>query len=94
MNCLIGKPFEIKRVLNASVANVIVSVLLGKRFDYEDPQFLRLLTLIGENIKLIGNPSIVVTVSSLFDLFSLLDSSVVHLIVQETVKRMSVCSKS
>ncbi|GAB1301065.1 Cytochrome P450 2F2 [Apodemus speciosus] len=54
-----GKPFEIKRVLNASVANVIVSVLLGKRFDYQDPQFLRLLTLIGENIKLIGQPSIV-----------------------------------
>ncbi|KAL6053898.1 hypothetical protein STEG23_003725 [Scotinomys teguina] len=54
-----GKPFEIKRVLNASVANVIVSVLLGKRFDYQDPQFLRLLSLIGENVKLIGSPRIV-----------------------------------
>ncbi|KAL1771550.1 cytochrome P450 2K1-like [Sigmodon hispidus] len=54
-----GKSFEIKKVLNASVANVIVSMLLGKRFDYQDPQFLRLLTLIGENVKLIGSPRIV-----------------------------------
>ncbi|MEJ1285178.1 Rhesus blood group-associated A glycoprotein [Cricetulus griseus] len=54
-----GKPFEIKKVLNASVANVIVSVLFGKRFDYQDPQFLRLLTLIGENVKLIGSSRIV-----------------------------------
>ncbi|XP_042121881.2 cytochrome P450 2K6-like [Peromyscus maniculatus bairdii] len=62
-----GKPFEIKRVLNASVANVIVSVLLGKRFDYQDPQFLRLLSLIGENVKLIGSPRIV-----LFNMFPVL----------------------
>nr|XP_008261254.2 cytochrome P450 2K6 [Oryctolagus cuniculus] len=62
-----GKPFEIKTVMNASVANVIVSVLLGKRFDYQDPQFLRLLTLIGENVKLIGSPRI-----TLFNMFPVL----------------------
>ncbi|XP_035317225.1 cytochrome P450 2K6 isoform X1 [Cricetulus griseus] len=62
-----GKPFEIKKVLNASVANVIVSVLFGKRFDYQDPQFLRLLTLIGENVKLIGSSRIV-----LFNMFPVL----------------------
>ncbi|XP_004696623.1 cytochrome P450 2K6-like [Echinops telfairi] len=62
-----GKPFEIKTVLNASVANVIVSVLLGKRFDYQDTQFLRLLTLIGENVKLIGGPGI-----TLFNMFPVL----------------------
>ncbi|XP_028743086.2 cytochrome P450 2K6-like [Peromyscus leucopus] len=62
-----GKPFEIKRVLNASVANVIASVLLGKRFDYQDPQLLRLLSLIGENVKLIGSPRIV-----LFNMFPVL----------------------
>uniref|UniRef100_A0A8C0MII1 Cytochrome P450 family 2 subfamily W member 1 n=1 Tax=Canis lupus familiaris TaxID=9615 RepID=A0A8C0MII1_CANLF len=65
-----GKPFEVKTVMNASVANVIVSVLLGKRFDYQDTQFLRLLTLIGENVKLIGGPRIAVTVSSLFNFTS------------------------
>ncbi|KAG8511979.1 Cytochrome P450 2C5 [Galemys pyrenaicus] len=53
-----GKPFEDNTVMNASVANVIVSVLLGKRFDYQDTQFLRLLSLINENVKLIGTPGI------------------------------------
>uniref|UniRef100_M3YDU2 Uncharacterized protein n=1 Tax=Mustela putorius furo TaxID=9669 RepID=M3YDU2_MUSPF len=54
-----GKPFEVNTVMNASVANVIVSVLFRKRFDYQDTQFLRLLTLIGKNVKLIGGPRIV-----------------------------------
>uniref|UniRef100_A0A452TE10 Cytochrome P450 n=1 Tax=Ursus maritimus TaxID=29073 RepID=A0A452TE10_URSMA len=65
-----GKPFEVTTVMNASVANVIVSVLLGKRFAYQDTQFLRLLTLIGENVKLVGSPRIAVTVSSLFNFTS------------------------
>uniref|UniRef100_A0A8C9PF92 Uncharacterized protein n=1 Tax=Spermophilus dauricus TaxID=99837 RepID=A0A8C9PF92_SPEDA len=51
------------KVMNASVANIIVSVLFGKRFEYQDPQFLRLLTLIGENVKLVGSPRIAVIVS-------------------------------
>ncbi|KAG3289601.1 cytochrome P450 2K1-like [Ictidomys tridecemlineatus] len=55
-----GNPFEITTVMNASVANIIVSVLFGKRFEYQDPQFLRLLTLIGENVKLVGSPRIVI----------------------------------
>ncbi|XP_044531717.1 cytochrome P450 2K6-like isoform X1 [Gracilinanus agilis] len=62
-----GKPFEISTILNASVANIIVSILLGKRFDYKDPQFLRLLHLIGENIILIGSPSI-----TIFNMFPVL----------------------
>lgn len=70
MDSLVGKPFEVTTVMNASVANVIVSVLLGKRFDYQDTQFLRLLTLIGENVKLVGSPRIAVTVSSLFNFTS------------------------
>ena len=51
--------------MNASVANVIVSVLFGKRFDHQDPQFLRLLTLTGENVKLIGRHRIAVTILSI-----------------------------
>uniref|UniRef100_A0A7M4DZ98 Cytochrome P450 2K4-like n=1 Tax=Crocodylus porosus TaxID=8502 RepID=A0A7M4DZ98_CROPO len=35
-----------------TVANVIVSILLGERFSYTDPQFTRLLHLINETIKL------------------------------------------
>ncbi|XP_004471250.4 cytochrome P450 2K6-like [Dasypus novemcinctus] len=62
-----GKPIEIKTVMSASVANVIVSVLFGKRFDYQDIQFLRLLTLISENVKLLGSPRI-----ALFNMFPVL----------------------
>lgn len=65
MTSLVGKPLEIKTIMNASVANVIVSVLLGKRFDYQSSQFLRLLTLIDENVKIVGSPTIAVTVSFL-----------------------------
>ena len=45
MNYLAGKPLEVKTLMNASVANINVSVLLGKQFDYQDIPFLRLLTL-------------------------------------------------
>lgn len=65
--------------MNASVANIIVSMLFGKRFDYEDPQFLRLLTLTGENVKLIGSPGITVIVYFPF----IFESSEINLIVQE-----------
>uniref|UniRef100_A0ACB8GFC9 Uncharacterized protein n=1 Tax=Sphaerodactylus townsendi TaxID=933632 RepID=A0ACB8GFC9_9SAUR len=35
-----GKPFESTINMNAAVANIIVSIVLGKRFEYEDPTFL------------------------------------------------------
>lgn len=45
-------------MMNAAVANVIVSILLGKRYDYEDPTFERLLSLVNENIRIFGSPSV------------------------------------
>ncbi|NXN93225.1 CP2K6 protein, partial [Rhinopomastus cyanomelas] len=53
-----GKPFEMSLMLNASVSNVIVSILLGKRFDYEDPTFKRLLSLMNDNIRISASPSV------------------------------------
>ncbi|XP_077345181.1 cytochrome P450 2K1-like isoform X2 [Lithobates pipiens] len=50
-----GKPFDNRMMLNAAVANIIVSLLIGHRMDYEDEQFKRLLSLISENIKLLGS---------------------------------------
>uniref|UniRef100_A0A7M4DYS1 Cytochrome P450 2K4-like n=1 Tax=Crocodylus porosus TaxID=8502 RepID=A0A7M4DYS1_CROPO len=47
-----GKPIDLTMIMNAAVANVIVSILLGERFSYTDPQFTRLLHLINETIKL------------------------------------------
>ncbi|XP_010083859.1 PREDICTED: cytochrome P450 2C14-like, partial [Pterocles gutturalis] len=62
-----GKPLELTLMMNAAVANVIVSILLGKRYDYEDPTFKRLLTLINENVRIFGSPSI-----SLYNMFPVL----------------------
>ncbi|XP_063298152.1 cytochrome P450 2K6-like isoform X1 [Pelobates fuscus] len=53
-----GKPFDNAMILNGSVANIIVSVLLGKRMDYEDNTFLRLLKLVNENVQLLGSPQV------------------------------------
>ncbi|NXS61251.1 CP2K1 protein, partial [Brachypteracias leptosomus] len=55
-----GKPFEIIKSLNAAVANIIVSILLGKRFDYKDSRFLRLLQLTNENMRLAGKPEVTI----------------------------------
>ncbi|KAM4694842.1 cytochrome P450 2C29-like isoform 1-T4 [Discoglossus pictus] len=53
-----GQPFENTIIMNSAVANIIVSILLGHRFDYEDPKFLRLMSLINENIRLVASPII------------------------------------
>lgn len=41
-----NKPFDIQNTLNTSVSNVICSLLFGKRFDYEDAIFKRLMVLL------------------------------------------------
>ncbi|KAG8124507.1 hypothetical protein E2320_020174, partial [Naja naja] len=53
-----GKPFDVTRILTAAVSNIIVSILLGKRYEYEDATFLRLLKLVRENIHLLGSPAV------------------------------------
>ncbi|XP_015276493.1 PREDICTED: cytochrome P450 2K1-like [Gekko japonicus] len=54
-----GKPFETTTIMNAAVANIIVSVLFRKRYEYEDPKFIRLLNLFNEIVRLGGSPSVV-----------------------------------
>uniref|UniRef100_A0A670XSK0 Uncharacterized protein n=1 Tax=Pseudonaja textilis TaxID=8673 RepID=A0A670XSK0_PSETE len=54
-------------VITAAVSNIIVSILLGKRYDYEDPTFLRLLKIISENVHLTGTPNIL-----LYNMFPML----------------------
>ncbi|XP_056419956.1 cytochrome P450 2K6-like isoform X2 [Hyla sarda] len=51
-----GKPFDNLTSINAAVANIIVAILLSKRYDYEDPIIQRLMGLINENLRLFGNP--------------------------------------
>ncbi|KAG9462285.1 hypothetical protein GDO78_014469 [Eleutherodactylus coqui] len=51
-----GKSFNDFTSINAAVANIIVSILLSHRFDYEDPTILRLMGLVNENVRLLGSP--------------------------------------
>ncbi|XP_069832021.1 cytochrome P450 2C14-like [Dendropsophus ebraccatus] len=51
-----GKPFNNLTSINAAVANIIVSILLSCRFDYEDPTIQRLMALINQNVRLVGSP--------------------------------------
>ncbi|XP_077147760.1 cytochrome P450 2K1-like [Ranitomeya variabilis] len=51
-----GKPFDNHKNVNSAVANIIVSILLSERFDYEDPTILKLIALINENMRLFGSP--------------------------------------
>ncbi|KAM5165066.1 cytochrome P450 2C11-like [Mantella aurantiaca] len=50
-----GNPFDNHIIINAAVANVIVSILLGNRFEYDDPIILKLTHSINENIRTFGS---------------------------------------
>ncbi|XP_070588589.1 cytochrome P450 2K6-like [Erythrolamprus reginae] len=62
-----GKPFEFRGIMRAAVGNIIVSILLGKRYDYEDPKFIKLLSLATENLRLVRSPPI-----QLYNMFPML----------------------
>ncbi|XP_069831999.1 cytochrome P450 2C5-like isoform X2 [Dendropsophus ebraccatus] len=53
-----GKPFDNQAIINTAVANIIVSILLDHRFEYDDPKVLKLMTLINENIRIIESPMV------------------------------------
>ncbi|NXT84317.1 CP2K6 protein, partial [Zapornia atra] len=53
-----GKPLELTLMMNGAIANVIVSILFGKRFDYEDPTFKRLVSLVNQNVRIFGSLSV------------------------------------
>lgn len=57
-----GKPFNNHTIINAAVANIIVSILMDHRFDYDDPTLLKLMKLINENVKIAGSTMIRVSV--------------------------------
>ncbi|XP_007430813.1 cytochrome P450 2K4-like [Python bivittatus] len=65
-----GQPFENTAIMNSAVGNIIVSILLGKRYEYEDPTFQRLLKLVNENVQLAGSPSVLLY--NMFPMFGFL----------------------
>ncbi|KAM3931026.1 cytochrome P450 2K6-like [Leptodactylus fuscus] len=63
-----GKPFDNSTFLRAAVANIIVSILLRVRMDYDDSQFQRLLHLAHESVRLLGAPMVL-----LFNMFPFIE---------------------
>ncbi|XP_077147728.1 cytochrome P450 2K4-like isoform X2 [Ranitomeya variabilis] len=51
-----GEPFDNILNINAAASNIIVYILLGRRFGYEDPTLLKLLKMNNENAILLGTP--------------------------------------
>ncbi|XP_069831992.1 cytochrome P450 2K1-like [Dendropsophus ebraccatus] len=51
-----GEPFDNTMILNASVANIIVSIILNHRFDYDDPKLQRLMIIVMNNLETLGSP--------------------------------------
>nr|XP_008509314.1 PREDICTED: cytochrome P450 2D14-like isoform X1 [Equus przewalskii] len=46
-----GRPFSPNALLNKAVSNVIASLTFGRRFDYNDPRFLKLVDLTEDLVK-------------------------------------------
>ncbi|XP_077130949.1 cytochrome P450 2K1-like [Ranitomeya variabilis] len=51
-----GKPFNNHMLINSAVSNVICSIIFGKRFEYDDPTFEKLIKMLDEDAKLVGSP--------------------------------------
>ncbi|XP_022095856.1 cytochrome P450 2J6-like [Acanthaster planci] len=49
-----GEPFNPKPLLSNAASNIICSVIFGKRYEYSDKEFKKLLSLLGENGRLLG----------------------------------------
>ena len=45
-----GRPFDMQQLIMYCVANVIMSVLFGRRFEHSDPDLLQLISTIHEGI--------------------------------------------
>ncbi|KAM3852586.1 cytochrome P450 2K4-like [Vipera latastei] len=65
-----GQPFENTTIMNSAVGNIIVSIILGKRYEYEDPTFQRLIKLVNENVQLAGSPPVLLY--NMFPMFGFL----------------------
>ncbi|XP_073399244.1 cytochrome P450 2K4-like [Dendrobates tinctorius] len=53
-----GKPFNAHMLTSSALSNVICSIIFGKRFEYDDPLFKKLINLLDESAKLVGSPKV------------------------------------
>lgn len=60
LESLEGKPADLTIKTNFAIGNIIISIILGHRLDYEDPALLKIMKIIDENMRLLGSPSVVI----------------------------------
>ncbi|KAM3931029.1 cytochrome P450 2K4-like [Leptodactylus fuscus] len=58
LESLEGKPTDLTIKTSFAIGNIIISIILGHRLDYKDPALLKIMTIIDENMRLLGSPSI------------------------------------
>lgn len=77
-----GKPIDVAVITNAAVANIITSIVLGHRFDYNHPALLKLTKLVTENLRLVGTR--MVTLYNLYPFVKFLPGS--HKTILQNIK--------
>lgn len=50
LNSYEGEPFDISDIIQTSMSNNVMSITVGRRFDYDDLKFKHFLRLLSENI--------------------------------------------
>ncbi|XP_027896306.1 cytochrome P450 2K1-like isoform X2 [Xiphophorus couchianus] len=53
-----GEAFDLSQHINYAACNVICSMVYGKRFEYDDPEFTTVVNRTNQAIQLLGSPSI------------------------------------
>ena len=48
MNSYKGQPFDLTGILNTSMANNVMSITIGRRYDYDNPEFARFIELLND----------------------------------------------
>nr|KAG5708851.1 hypothetical protein BaRGS_009260 [Batillaria attramentaria] len=46
-----GQPVDLREMTKASISNNICSILFGRRFEYDDPEFTRYLAMVADTLK-------------------------------------------
>lgn len=45
------KPVDLRDIINISISNNVMSIVIGRRFDYDDPKFKYYIDLLGHNFR-------------------------------------------
>lgn len=50
-----GQPYDTASILQMSVSNIINNIIFGRRYDYDDPKFIKYMEITSMNFEVLGN---------------------------------------